>query len=230
MQFFDVESAILAQVGDLLVVNKPAGWPTSGRTLDDPECVQFQLIKALGRHVWTVHQLDKDTSGLCFFALSKKLVAVLQARWSDPAMEKSYLCIAEGEPAWEQWEETAPIGEISEGCLGVSSSGKSAHTCFEVLDRQGGFSLLRARLRTGRTHQIRIHLGHLGFPLVGEGWYRATPCERHPRQALHAWRVRFPEGVPLDRLTWEAPLAADWVELADKLGLRWREATARAEG
>tara|TARA_B110000467_G_C18248787_1_gene439084 strand:- start:274 stop:630 length:357 start_codon:yes stop_codon:yes gene_type:complete len=111
-----------------------------------------------------------------------------------------------------------PIGKDELGNLGVHSSGKTARTAFEVLDRNNGYSLLRARLFTGRTHQILVHLAHIGHSLVGEEWYRSPPCTLHPRQALHAYRLRLPKNPLLTEKVYEAPMPADLQALAKQLG------------
>lgn len=219
MRTLDIESRLLAEHGDLVVVNKPADWPTSGHSLDDPDCVQWHLIQHFGQMVWTVHQLDADTSGVCLFALDRKLVGRLQKVWGA-GTEKEYRAIVHGEPGWEFIEERSPIGEVRPGCLGVHPEGKATHSVFTVLDRAPGFSLIQARIHTGRTHQIRIHLSHLGHSLVGEEWYRESPCRRHSRQALHALRIAFPDAGPLPKASFIAPIAEDLVSLAGELGLK----------
>ncbi len=219
MRSLDIAPLILAQHGDLIALNKPYDWPTTGRSLDDDDCVQYHMIQHFGQKVWAVHQLDADTSGVCLFSLNKQLVTKLQAIWGDPGMLKEYLCIAKGEPNWDYIDEHSPIGKVDERSLGVTPDGKSAHTRFQVLDRNKGYSLIQAQLFTGRTHQIRIHLSHLGHPLLGEEWYTHPPCKLHPRQALHATRIHFPDTAPLETKEFHAPLAEDLKTLMQKLGL-----------
>lgn len=210
---------LLARHDELLVINKPPAWPTTGRSLNDDDCVQYHLIKYFGEMVWAVHQLDADTSGLCLFCLSKSLTTQLKELWVDPHMVKEYYAIAHGEPTWDAIDEYASIGSVGEGSLGVNPDGKSAHTHFKVMDRSNGYSLIRARLHTGRTHQIRIHLSHLCHPLVGEGWYRDPPCLQHPRQALHAHRLQFPDNAILPAQSLTGPMTPDLIDLAKELGL-----------
>lgn len=216
----EAKSLLLERHGDLLVVNKPHGWPTSGHTLADPDCVQWLLMQEVGGMVWAAHQLDADTSGVCLFACNKKLVTQVQELLSRPETRKEYLAIVSGEPDWEEIEERSPIGRIDERTLGVHSAGKPARSVFRVLDRRGGFAVIAARIFTGRTHQIRIHLSHLGHPLVGEEWYANPPCKLHFRQALHARSIHFAENGILPVDTVSAPLPADLLELAERLGLR----------
>ncbi|MBD5778857.1 RNA pseudouridine synthase [Pelagicoccus sp. NFK12] len=219
MRSLDIASHVLAQHHPLVVLNKPYDWPTTGRSLDDDDCVQYHLIQHFGQMVWAVHQLDADTSGVCLFSLDKQLVTDLQAIWNTPGMSKQYCCIVKGEPNWERIDETSPIGKVDERSLGVTPDGKSAHTRFQVLDRNNGYALLQAKLFTGRTHQIRIHLSHLGYPLLGEEWYSNPPCTLHPRQALHATRIQFPDTAPLEKKEFRAPIAQDLQNLLQRLKL-----------
>lgn len=214
---FIIEEILIARHGELLVINKPPGWPTTGRSLSDEDCVQYHLMQHFKTLVWAVHQLDADTSGICLFVLNKSLISNIKKLWHDPAMVKEYYAIAHGEPGWDAIDEYSPIGSVGKGSLGIHPDGKSAHTTFNVIDRSNGFSLIRARLYSGRTHQIRIHLSHLNHPLVGEDWYRNPPCRMHPRQALHAHRLQFPvnELLPINCLT--APIATDLIDLAERL-------------
>jgi 23S rRNA-/tRNA-specific pseudouridylate synthase len=213
----DLERRILHEKGGLLVLDKPHGLPTAGRTLRDPDCLQYQLMERHGGPVWAVHQLDADTTGLNVFATRKKLVPELQRRMRSPVGTKTYLAIVHGEPHWDEREVSLPIGWVDERSLGVVAGGKAASSAFLVLDRSGGFAMVQGRLFTGRTHQLRIHLASLGHPLVGEEWYRDPPCTVHPRQALHAWRLQLGPGTGPDQFF--CALAPDLVERAEALGL-----------
>lgn len=220
--------AILLDRDGFLGVDKPPGLASTGRTLDDPNCLQGRLCRWAGRMIWAVHQLDADTSGAILFARRKTLVAEGARRLRPPLGQKVYLAVCHGEPTFDGRTIDAPIGrsESAGGRLTVVREGRPARTRVRVLARAHGYSLLELRLLTGRTHQARIHLAHLGHPLVGERIYRDPACDRHPRHALHAARLVL-GGV--QRLTIEAPLATDLVELVERLGLgdglaRWRPA------
>jgi len=215
----DLERRIVLEQDGLLVMDKPPGMPTSGRHLQDDDCLQYWLIQRHGGMVWAVHQLDADTSGVNLFVTHKGLVDVFHRRLRDPETAKRYLAIVHGVPAWDSRIVEAPIGTIGDRGLGVSPDGKTAWTRFGVLDRATDTALLEARIRTGRTHQIRIHLGHLGHPLVGEEWYRRPPCTAHPRQALHAWRLSLAPSGAGDDLDITIPLPPDLRRLADRYGL-----------
>ena len=211
-----MEDRILLEQGDLVVVDKPPDLPTSGRSLDDPDCLQYWLMRRHAGMVWVVHQLDADTSGVNLFVTRKPLVDVMHRRLRLPDAEKRYLAFVHGVPDWDETNATGPIGKISARSLGVTSNGRSAHSHFAVVQRGWQHSLIEARIFTGRTHQIRIHLAHLGHPVVGEEWYVQPPCAAHPRQALHARRLKLPGDPELDVT---APVPADLRELAARLGL-----------
>jgi 23S rRNA-/tRNA-specific pseudouridylate synthase len=196
-------------------VDKPYDIPTSGKTLDDSDSLQYWLLQRAGQMVWVVNQLDADTTGLNLFVKEKALVQEYMAALRHPDTEKIYLAIVHGNPRWTTHEEHGAIGYVDERSLGVCADGKTAHSRFRVLEKSCDCCLIEARIFTGRTHQIRIHLSHLGHPVVGDDWYCKPACQVHRRQALHAWRLLL---APLQQQYMAAP-AADFVELAMRLGL-----------
>ena len=214
----DLDSRILFETDEIVVVDKPWGVPSTGRQLDDPDSLQHVLMQRYGGMTWAVHQLDADTSGLNVFAKVRKAVPRWQARMRYPSGEKIYVAIVHGEVAADQVID-APIGIVATEptrCLGITPDGRRALTRVEVVARRDGFSILRLRIETGRTHQIRIHCSSIGHPLVGERWYREEKCHRHARQALHAADLRFDDGDKPAAL--HCPLASDLVELLRSLG------------
>lgn len=213
MRASDIDSRIVLERDGLLVMNKPPRMPSSGRNLRDSDCLQFWLMQRHGGMVWAVHQLDADTSGINVFVTEKHLVSHYHKRLGRQETRKEYVALVHGAPAWDERIVEAPIGMVDARSLGVTASGKSAWSAFRVLGRGPKSALILAQIRTGRTHQIRIHLSHLGHPLIGEEWYRAPPCSRHPRQALHAWRL------DMDGLSVSVPPAPDLVALAHSEGL-----------
>ena len=136
--------------------------------------------------------------------------------WSErlAAGRKTYLAIVHGRA--QDTMVDAPIGIRREGRKTfpvIRSDGDPAITEVEVLDATDEASLIAARPRTGRTHQVRLHLAHVGHPLYGERMHRDPPCDAHPRHALHAWRIRAGEA------SLEAPPPDDFRALAIRLGL-----------
>ena len=211
----DLEQRIIYESNDLLVINKPHDMPSTGRTLDDDDCLQFCLMRRHGGMVWALHQLDADTSGINMFVTEKKLVKYYKKFLEKTQADKQYLAIVHGSPDWHEYEEHGRIGKVDERSLGIHPEGKTAHSKFERLGSHGNFSLIRATIFTGRTHQIRIHLSHLGHPLLGEEWYIEPPCLLHPRQALHCHKIHLPQTGN----DFTAPLAEDLSYLAERLGL-----------
>lgn len=229
---------ILFRGDGLVAVDKPAGLPSTGRDLDDPDCLQSWLGDQIGRMVWAVHQLDADTSGVLLFVERKGLVAEVARRLRHPGSRKVYLAICHGVPAFDRSTVDAPIGEVASSPppptsgrattsssaprspraqrLGVTPTGRAARSRIVVLDRAEDAALLEVTIATGRTHQIRIHLAHLGHPLVGEPIYRDPPSRIHLRHALHASTLVL-GGSP--RQVFHVPLPEDLVRLARKLGL-----------
>ena len=214
---------ILKTYPELYVINKPFGWPTSGHNLDDSDSIQYHLIQHNNGMVWVLQQLDADTSGVCLFAREKKYVKQVQGLWHHPSTQKHYFAIVHGTIAPDHLDIREPIGKITTNSHGVTPYGKEAHTEVEVVDRSGELTLVRLRIFTGRTHQIRIHLAHIGHSLVGEEWYGPSPCLLHPRQALHAHKLQFPDNNILPCHTFSAPVAPDLIALAQKYELKFPE-------
>ena len=211
----DLDARIVHEDDQILVVDKPYDIPTSGRTLSDPDSLQYWLMERAGEMIWVVNQLDADTSGLNLFVKAKALVKDYMAALRHPDTRKIYLAIVHGQPNWTAHDEHGSIGYVAPRSLGVRPDGKTAHSRFRLLHSNGDFSLIEARIFTGRTHQIRIHLSHLGHPVVGDDWYCQPPCQRHPRQALHAWRLHL---APFGQ-NFEVALAPDLRQLAVDLNL-----------
>lgn len=223
---------------DLFILDKPAGLvvhPAAGNwqgTLLNALLYQDPDLARLPRG-GIVHRLDKETSGLMVVARSLKahgfLVEELQAR----RVQREYLAIVVGLPtAGGQIE--APIGRHPRlrTRMAVVEAGRPALTHYRVLERYRGHSLLQVRLETGRTHQIRVHMAHIGLPLLGDPVYggrlrlpaQATPAlvqtlRRFQRQALHAWRLELTHPSSGERLSWQAEMPPDMADLRQQLRL-----------
>ncbi|RZO50797.1 MAG: RluA family pseudouridine synthase [Sandaracinaceae bacterium] len=209
--------SILHDADGVVVVDKPPGLEATGRTPDDPGGVQHHLAVQLRRPVWAVHQLDRDTSGVLIFVRKRSLVA----RWQEALArgDKRYVALVHGREghgseAFEPRTIDAPVA-YDRGARRwvVREGGKPARSTVEVVSVGADAMRVHVTLHTGRTHQARVHLAHVGHPLVGERRYRTPPCELHPRHALHAARVAALGAV------FEAPLPEDLRALARRLGL-----------
>ncbi len=208
---------ILVHHDGVIAIDKPAGLPSTGRTLDDPDCAQARLMAQLGRRkVWAVHQLDAGTTGLNLFALRKARVAEVGEAMRPPRGRKTYLAVARGR--WEGGERLVdlPIGS-ARGVPAVTRDGKPSQTRVRPLAVGADASLLEVALLTGRTHQVRVHLAAVGHPLIGDAMHGDPGGPTFGRPALHAHRLRLDLPAPLDRL--EAPAPADLRRLCLALGL-----------
>jgi 23S rRNA pseudouridine1911/1915/1917 synthase len=207
----------------LLVINKPAGLvvhPGSGNrtgTLLNALLHWVPQVAELPR-AGIVHRLDKDTSGLLVVAKTLKahtdLVRQLQAR----TVKREYLALVYGEVDHDGTV-NAPMARDPHNRTKrtVHTMGKEAVTHYEVVERFPGVTLLRCKLETGRTHQIRVHMQHIGHPLVGERVYSASRRSHlklpFTRQALHAERLGLIHPVMKEFMQWECPLPPDFASL-----------------
>jgi RluA family pseudouridine synthase len=222
----------------LMAVSKPAGVTSAhdGHRPSEPDLRAF-LEPGWGA-LWTVHRLDRDTSGVILFARSEEAHRQLSRQFEGHETRKTYHAIVVGSPNWETRDVDAPLlvdGDRRHRTLVDAHKGKPALTRFKVLQRLKRFALVEAQPETGRTHQIRAHAALLGAPIVadalyGDGkpiylsefkrGYRANAAEEIPlmgRLALHALRLQFthPEsGEPLDI---EAPYSKDFHATVNQL-------------
>jgi 23S rRNA pseudouridine1911/1915/1917 synthase len=134
-----------------------------------------------------VHRLDRDTSGLMLFCSDSRKLDQMQKLWHSH-VKKSYLAVVDPAPEWEKQRITLPIGKRrdSRGCYHVDKAGRACDSEAEVIERRGGRALIRLIPHTGRTHQLRIHLSHLGCPILGDSRYGG---KKHHRLMLHAYTL-----------------------------------------
>ena len=171
-----------------------------------------------------VHRLDKDTSGVMVVAKNDEAHRHLAASFKKRLTEKEYVAIAVGDIE-NDVQLDAPIGRHPVNRQKMTVGGtkpRSAQTYFRVVDRIPGFALIKAKPHTGRTHQIRVHLAHLGASILGDETY-GRPSEAISRQALHAYRLTLPHPFDNQAITFTAQVPLDMVEAWLRLGGSWTE-------
>jgi len=232
---------ILYEDDELLVVNKPPGLvvhPGAGHrggTLLNALLAHCPELAAVGdiSRPGLVHRLDKDTSGLLVAAKSALAHAGLVQQFQERRVEKTYLALVWGRLPEREGEITGVIGRHPTARQKMSTRprrGKEAVTTWRVVEElPGGLTLVELSPKTGRTHQLRVHLAALGHPVVGDATYGggAARFQSLPRlagvrklvsrQLLHAWRLSFTHPQSGARLTFEAPLPEDFRRVLESL-------------
>jgi 23S rRNA pseudouridine1911/1915/1917 synthase len=227
----DIPISVLFEDADLVIIDKPPGLvvhPAAGhpdQTLVNALLFIVKDLSGVGGELrpGIVHRLDKDTSGVMVIAKNDHAHRTLASAWNTNDVRKEYVALVYGTPSKSKGTIDAPIARDPRDRkrMAVVSTGRAAITDYEVVERLRHVSLLRCRLRSGRTHQIRVHMKHLGHPIVGDPAYsgpqwRGIPDKKvqkalssFPRQALHAARLTLPHPRTGAVMTFEAPLPDD---------------------
>lgn len=220
---------IIHEDDDIIVINKPAGLvvhPAAGNyegTLLNGLLHYLPSLESVPR-AGIVHRLDKDTTGLMVVAKSLKAHSHLVAQLQCRSVSRIYQALVQGAcPA--QGLINAPIARDPKNRkrMAVVDGGKEAITHFHVISRFGDITLVQLRLESGRTHQIRVHMTHIGLPLIGDPAYgrivRKSAVQdpdlrdllnQFPRQALHACQLSLEHPVSGEPMSWQAPIPADF--------------------
>lgn len=217
----DIPLHILFEDDDLLVLNKPAGivvHPGAGNP-------RHTLVNALLAHCGTlsriggkerpgiVHRLDKETSGCLVVAKNDVAHQNLSRQFAERTVEKIYLALVAGTLRKSAGTIDAEIGRhpIHRQRMAIAKRrGRAARTDYRVAASADGISLVECILHSGRTHQIRVHLHHLGHPVLGDKIYGGKRAGDFPRQMLHAWKLGFRHPGSGERQMFEAPLPNDF--------------------
>ena len=239
---------VLYEDADLVVLDKPAGLtvhPGAGRTsgtLAHRLLARYPEMAGVGGpgRPGIVHRLDQGTSGVLVVARTPAAYHRLARAFAAREVDKRYLALVYGEPKPPSGMIDAPIGRhaLRRKEMTVRADGRPARTGYRTLASCAGISLLELDLATGRTHQIRVHLKHLGHPLVGDPVYGEArwkgllklpkPVQARlrdfPRPALHAWRLAFKHPIDGRSFAFEAPVPPDLRELWERAaGTGWPE-------
>lgn len=212
-----VPLSILYEDDHFLVVNKPAGIASVPSHLYPDDTLvnrvkgHLEAIQAPSQVTHIVTRLDRETSGVVIFAKHHFAHTVLDTQLKQHAIRKTYVCLAQGQFAKRHELIDAPIGRAPESFIKrmVRPDGKPAQTEYWRINQFRQTALLRVRLHTGRTHQIRVHLSALGHPLVGDFLYGQQTNPWIHRQALHCAAVSFYNPFSQQEVTCYAPLPAD---------------------
>ncbi|EPH95469.1 pseudouridine synthase, RluA family [Enterococcus faecalis 13-SD-W-01] len=223
----DLPLEIVYEDQDVAVINKPQGMvvhPSAGHA-------HGTLVNALMYHIkdlstingvirpGIVHRIDKDTSGLLMVAKNDHAHEALAKQLKDKTSLRRYVALVHGEISHEKGEINAPIGrsKVNRKMQSVREDGKPAVTHFTVLERFEGFTLVELQLETGRTHQIRVHMQYIGYPLAGDPVYGPKKTLKGHGQFLHAKMLGFTHPTTQQQMVFEAPLPEIFEKTLDKL-------------
>lgn len=225
----EIPLSVIYMDDDLVIVNKPKGMvvhPAAGNPSGTMVNALLHLcageLSGIGGVIrpGIVHRIDKDTSGLLAVAKNDAAHLSLAEQISSHTFERKYLALCRGNLRQDEGEIDAPIGRhpVDRKKMAIVKDGKEAQTHFTVLERFGDATLIACQLRTGRTHQIRVHMASKGHPLLGDTVYggEGTKDERMLRevlcgQCLHAATISFRHPKSGELMRFEAPLP-DWFE------------------
>ena len=177
------------------------------------------VMQGLPPRVHLVHRLDRDTSGLVLVAKSAEVHGRLDRQLRARTLRREYLALVDCVIKDDEGEIDAPIGRSADDppLRTVRTDGAPARTRFRVVERFAGATLVALELATGRTHQIRVHMAHIGHPVLGDRWYGRRGLDLIERQALHAARLSVHHPRTNELLSFEAPLPDDMARLLDRL-------------
>lgn len=204
---------VLYQDDNVVAIDKPAGVLTHSKGALNDEFTVAEFLRPLtSYHADTnrpgiIHRLDRDTSGVILGARNDETASMLQRQFSDRKVKKTYYAVVVGEPKQHEAFIDLPIGRNPKepSTFRVDPSGKPAQTLYKVLAMKNGKSLVELRPTTGRTHQLRVHMAHIGTPILGDKVYGKAAS----RMYLHAAKleITIPKG---DRCTFESPLPEEF--------------------
>jgi 23S rRNA pseudouridine955/2504/2580 synthase len=223
-----LRAGVLYEDDVLLVIDKPAGVAVHGGSgVSRGVIEQLRLERPDARFLELIHRLDRETSGVLMLAKRRSALTDLHRQLREGQVRKLYLVLVKGE--WRDGKRSvkAPLHKYvlssGERRVGVDAAGMAAHTVFRLQRAWKGYSLLEAELKTGRTHQIRVHLAHVGYPVAGDDKYGDFALNKQlakqglKRMFLHAWQavISHPQGGAA--LALEAPLPPELKAFVDGL-------------
>ena len=225
----DIPLDVVYEDGDVIVVNKPVGMVVHPAPGHPDGTLVNTLLYHCGQSLsgingqlrpGIVHRIDRDTSGLIIAAKNDAAHAFLSAQLSDHTLARTYECLVTGNLKQNCGTVDAPIGRhpTDRKKMAVVSNGRKAVTHWEVVARYPGATHVRCRLETGRTHQIRVHMAHIGHPILGDTVYGAKkPVPGLTGQCLHATGLRFIHPRTREIVELTCPLPEEFTRMLAKL-------------
>ncbi len=216
--FHDSELPIIYQDDNIIVINKPVGVLTHSKGVVNEEFTVADFFKRYSKYnadtnrPGIIHRLDRATSGVLIGALNEATATMLQKQFADRKTHKTYIAVVDGLPKQPEALIDLPIGRNPKepSTFRVDASGKSAQTTYKVIASNGKYSLVELRPRTGRTHQLRVHMAHLGTPIHGDRVYG----KEADRMYLHAASLEIT--IPTsNRQTFSAPVPPEFAKLVE---------------
>lgn len=213
--------SIIYEDEDILVVNKPADTPIHpsqnnfDNTLANGIALYYQR-QGIDFTYRCINRLDRDTTGLLIIAKHMLSAAILSQMMLNREIHRTYRAIVQGTP-FEEGTINAPIGRVDGSTIERRvdfEHGEHAVTHYKRVWTDGSISLVELKLETGRTHQIRVHMQHLGYPLLGDFLYESDRS-LITRQALHSYKLEFQHPISKESLSFTAPLPEDMDSLID---------------
>lgn len=213
------KEAIIFEDDDIIIVNKPSGLPTQA-TLDPKRDHLFAAVKRyLKKECYLHHRLDVETSGLVLFCKNKQLNKAVGEMFEKKTIQKNYLAVCSGEVKSNKFQVENFLAKMNQKTLkmhSVFSGGDKALTDFEVISKSGDFTLIKASPKTGRTHQIRVHLSELGLPIYGDKLYGSDQAISQ-RLMLHALELDFLHPKTQNRITVSTPIPEEFSKIFNQL-------------
>jgi 23S rRNA pseudouridine955/2504/2580 synthase len=212
----------------LIVVDKPSGIAVHGGSgVSFGVIEQLRRARPLAKFLELAHRLDRETSGLLVVAKKRLALTKLHDMFRDGGINKRYLALVKGRWRNELQHVKLPLHKYltaeGERRVSVDAEGKAAHSIVRLVARWENFSLVEVELKTGRTHQIRVHLSHLGFPIAGDDKYGDFPLNKDLQKAglrrmfLHAAKLALPHPLSAAPVELESPLPLELRRFTDTL-------------
>lgn len=224
----DLLKRIIYEDDALLVLNKPAGMASHGGSgLSFGVIEAMRIIRPDVKNLELVHRLDKDTSGLILLAKKRSMLRTLHTYLREGGLTKTYVLLVKGK--WPYGKKAVNVGLLKnrlpsgERVVKVSNTGKDSLTVFRPIDVFAAVSFLEAQLFTGKTHQIRVHAAHVGYPIVGDDKYGDHEFNKEmaklgvKRLLLHAAKVQFKLPDSGQEVMFTAPLAKDMEDVLSRI-------------